>query len=56
MEDDGDYGIGQTSSVRDVTLAAAIELPYRPRDPQNYRPAIGLIGCGGISEMHLRAY
>ena len=57
MEDDGDYGIGQTSSARVIPPPAPdVELPYRPRDPQNYRPAIGLIGCGGISEMHLRAY
>jgi predicted dehydrogenase len=31
-------------------------LPYRPRDPLRYRPAIGLIGCGGITKWHLRAY
>jgi len=24
-------------------------LPYQPRDPQHYRPAIGLIACGGIT-------
>ena len=34
--------------------APAIE--YRPRDPKRYRARIGLIGCGGISESHLRAY
>ncbi len=33
-----------------------IDLPYRPRDPKAYHPAIGLIGCGGITETHLRAY
>lgn len=36
-----------------------LELPnvdYRPRDPGNYRPAIGLIGCGGITSYHLQAY
>ena len=35
---------------------AAPDLPYRPRDPQSYRPAIGLIGCGGITQYHLAAY
>jgi predicted dehydrogenase len=35
---------------------AAPMLPYRPRDPKRYRPAIGLIGCGGISKWHLAAY
>jgi len=29
---------------------------YKPRKPRNYRPKIGLIGCGGISELHLTAY
>ena len=31
-------------------------LPYRPRDPQRYRPGIALVGCGGITAWHLRAY
>ena len=35
---------------------AAPDLPYRPADPQSYRPPIGLIGCGGITEHHLQAY
>jgi predicted dehydrogenase len=34
----------------------APKLPYQPRDPKHYNPGIGLIGCGGISETHLRAY
>ena len=29
---------------------------YLPKDPATYRPAIGLIGCGGISASHLSAY
>jgi len=36
-------------------LAAPV-LPYLPRDPKRYRPRIGLIGCGGITEDHLTAY
>jgi predicted dehydrogenase len=35
---------------------AAPVLPYRPRDPKRYRPAIGIVGCGGISKWHLAAY
>ena len=31
-------------------------LEYQPRLPRNYRPPIGLIGCGGITRNHLRAY
>jgi len=34
----------------------APDLPYLPRDSKGYRPAIGLIGCGGITEYHLKAY
>ena len=52
-EENEDYGIGETGTAK---LIAAPPLPYLPRDPQSYHPAIGLIGCGGISEMHLRAY
>ncbi len=36
--------------------AAAPELPYRPCDPRAYRPQIGLIACGDITEDHLKAY
>lgn len=34
----------------------APDLPYEPQDPKRYHPKIGLIGCGGISEFHVRAY
>ena len=37
-------------------IVPAPELPYRPCPPRQYNPPIGLIGCGGISRMHLRAY
>ena len=26
-------------------------MPYQPRDPKRYRPAIALIGCGGMGEV-----
>ncbi|MCE9546093.1 MAG: Gfo/Idh/MocA family oxidoreductase [Planctomycetia bacterium] len=32
------------------------EIPYLPRDPVSYRPPIALVGCGGITSYHLRAY
>src|SRR3954462_6052569 len=35
---------------------AAPAVAYPPEDPKRYRPRIGLIGCGGITEYHLRAY
>ena len=31
-------------------------LEYLPSDPTAYRPALGLIGCGAITEEHLTAY
>ena len=34
----------------------APDLPYQPRDPKSYRPAIGMIACGGITETHCKAY
>ena len=52
-DQDSGYGRGKTGPAGEV---AAPDLPYQPRDPEAYRPRIGLVGCGGISEMHLRAY
>ncbi len=52
----------QSNDERSPTVAAAAremvapELEYLPRDPRQYRPAIGVIGCGGISAHHLAAY
>lgn len=46
--------------VRTLKTPAAPEAPvpaidYEPRGPRAYRPKLGLIGCGGITEHHLRA-
>ncbi|MEI6231967.1 MAG: Gfo/Idh/MocA family oxidoreductase [Planctomycetota bacterium] len=44
------------------TIAGALKkitapmIPFQPRNPKSYNPAIGLIGCGGITEKHLAAY
>ena len=35
---------------------AAPQLDYLPPTPTSYRPLIGLIGCGAITEHHLRGY
>lgn len=40
---------------REVTIPAPV-LDYRPRDPLREPPAIALIGCGGITHHHLKAY
>lgn len=34
----------------------APDLSYRPINPKTYQPAIALIGCGGITNSHLKAY
>jgi predicted dehydrogenase len=47
------YGVAEVARVQRV---AAPDLAYRPQKPRSYQPAIGLIGCGGISEQHLLAY
>ncbi|MEM6550756.1 MAG: Gfo/Idh/MocA family oxidoreductase [Planctomycetota bacterium] len=39
-----------------AAAAPAPRLDYRPPTPKTYRPRIGLIGCGGITESHLKAY
>ncbi|HUL53545.1 MAG TPA: Gfo/Idh/MocA family oxidoreductase, partial [Opitutaceae bacterium] len=47
------YGLASTASGGAI---AAPELPYLPPQPRAFRPKLGLVGCGGISEYHLRAY
>src|SRR6478672_3712617 len=48
-----DYGLSK--QVRSTSVAAP-DLPYLPQLPRGYRPAIGLIGAGGVTEYHLRSY
>lgn len=47
------YGLAKAGGNERV---APPDLPYLPPRPRAYRPRIGLVGCGGISEYHLRAY
>ena len=49
----GTYGLSHVEATAAVT---ALALPYQPPRPRAYRPRLALIGCGGISEYHLRAY
>lgn len=37
-------------------LTQLFEMPYLPPRPKHYNPPIGLIGCGGITPSHLKAY
>ena len=46
------YSLATAASVE---ISAPV-LPYKPKDPAAYRPAIGMIACGGITESHLSAY
>ena len=53
MPEDEDYGLSPDKEKK------AIDPPrvdYLPRMPDAYRPKIGLIGAGGISEFHLKNY
>ena len=50
---DEHYGLPEASSRRRIP---APDVPYRPVDPKQYNPPIGLIACGGITREHLTAY
>ncbi len=47
------YGLSAVAATGSIVAPVLAYLPPRPR---SYRPKIGLIGCGGIAEHHLRAY
>lgn len=46
----------QTPHPTATSPLEAARLPYRPQDPGDYNPGIGLVGCGGITKHHLQAY
>jgi predicted dehydrogenase len=48
-----DYALAASTGNKRI---AAPDLAYLPRDPKRYRPAIGLIACGGITSYHLKVY
>ena len=51
--DADDYALKSTVPTTPIDLP---RLSYQPARPKKYRPHIGLIGCGGITVEHLRAY
>ena len=53
MSEDDDYGL---SAAKEVVEINPPRVNYRPRVPKSYRPKIAMIGTGGISEFHLKAY
>src|SRR5436190_1318470 len=52
-ETQDDYGIAPIAPTKRM---AAPRLGYKPHNPKKYNPPIALIGCGGISLQHLKAY
>lgn len=48
-----EYGLSQQIRSADIP---APNLPYLPCMPRRYRPNLGLVGAGGVTEYHLRAY
>jgi predicted dehydrogenase len=55
MAEESDVNYSPTAASVGKQIEAP-ELPYRPRDPKDYRPQIGLIACGSITKDHLAAY
>jgi predicted dehydrogenase len=53
MADDDDYGLSPDKQKKNI---APPTVDYLPPKPKSYRPKIGLIGAGGISEFHLKNY
>lgn len=53
MSDEANYDLSQDPGSRKIPVP---DLPYAPPRPETYRPRIGLIGCGGITDHHLAAY
>src|SRR5688572_17069738 len=47
------YGLDKAIPSKPIPVP---RLPYRPALPRRYNPPIALIGAGGISEQHLKAY
>jgi predicted dehydrogenase len=48
-----DYGLSKIAEAKQIVAPV---LDYLPRHPKSYRPAIAVIGCGGIAVQHLNAY
>ena len=52
MSEEDDYGL---SPEKEVKTIAAPPINYLPEGPKNYKPKIGVIGTGGISDFHRKA-
>lgn len=56
MDKATDDAAGGSGSAEKEKTFTAPDLDYRPSEPDGFRPGIGMIGCGGITEEHLAAY
>ena len=52
-KNENDYGLSPEKSLATIS---APSIQYLPPRPKNYNPKIAVIGTGGISEYHLKAY
>jgi predicted dehydrogenase len=49
--------VNPTEQVADATTRTGLVLDHRPSFPPDYRPGVGIVGCGGIVKLaHLPAY
>ncbi len=53
MSDDSSYSLGGEGSIKQIH---APDFDFNPPMPNSCNPNIGLIGCGGITDFHLKAY
>ena len=53
MSEEDEYGLSPTKEEVEIDPPV---VEYRPQRPSSYRPRIAMIGTGGISEFHLKAY
>ena len=52
-DQDDDYGLSPNKEIKKIDAPA---IDYLPPRPKSYNPKIAMIGTGGISEFHLKAY
>jgi predicted dehydrogenase len=53
MSEEDDYGLSPSKEIVEIDPPA---VDYKPPRPKSFQPKIALIGTGGISEFHLKAY
>src|SRR5690606_19059587 len=56
VSDNMTFDSHQPENISSKSPFSDVELPYRPQDPVEDSPGIGVVGCGGIARHHLQAY